>query len=180
MKKKQAVLAVIYAAVLVIIDQVIKYLVTSKMKLGEYHKVIGDILGLEYIRNTGSAWGILSDHPILLAIFSIFVLLLIVFAYKNLCCSDRYKPVRIMLITILGGAVGNMIDRFRLKYVVDYIYFKLIDFPVFNFADICVTLTVFLLLFLFIFKYSNNDFDVLIGEKTVNENGDYERRKHSD
>ena len=55
----------------------------------------------------------------------------------------------------MGGAIGNMIDRIRFKYVTDFIYFKIINFPVFNVADIFVTVSVFVLIFLFILKYKS-------------------------
>ena len=178
-KKKNITAAVILAAILVIVDQITKYAVVKNMSIGEYKPLIGDVFGLEYIKNTGSAWGMLSSHTTLLIILSLIIFILIIYGYKNLLCSDRYKILRICLVVVFGGAIGNLIDRIRLKYVVDFLYFKLIDFPIFNFADICVTVTLFLLILLFIFKFKNKDFDVLLGE-SVYSDGKYIEKKKSD
>ena len=62
---------------------------------------------------------------------------------------------------ITAGGIGNLIDRVRLNYVVDFIYFSLIDFPVFNVADIYVTVSMFLLLILVLFYYKDEDFQFL-------------------
>ena len=65
-----------------------------------------------------------------------------------------------------------MIDRIRLHYVIDFLYFRLIDFPVFNYADICVTVALFLIIFSMIFKYKVDDFDVCLGDKKYDEKTD--------
>ena len=76
-----------------------------------------------------------------------------------------------------------MIDRIRLNYVIDFIYFKFIKFPVFNFADICVTLSVILIVLLFIFKYNDDDYDVMLGMKKkekIKEDVKNQKENHSD
>ena len=62
---------------------------------------------------------------------------------------------------VLGGGVGNMIDRIRLDYVVDFIYFSCINFPIFNFADMCVTIGTIVLVILILFVYKENDLSFL-------------------
>ena len=110
----------------------------------------------------------LAGHTWLLVIISLLAILIIGYVYCNIS-HKKYTVLRICLALILGGALGNLIDRIRLKYVVDYLYFKLIDFPVFNFADICVTVPIALMVILCVFKYSGNDFDVIMGEKLIDE-----------
>ena len=73
--------------------------------------------------------------------------------------KKRYIPLHLLLIVIAAGAVGNMIDRLRLNYVVDFIYFSLINFPVFNVADIYVTAATFLLFFLILFYYKEEELE---------------------
>ena len=84
--------------------------------------------------------------------------------------DKKYLPISIACVFILGGALGNLIDRVRLGYVVDFLYFKLIDFPVFNVADIYVTVSVIVLILLMIFKYrSNEDIEFILGDKKKKE-----------
>ncbi len=172
MKKKNMIIGLIIAFVIMAIDQIIKFIVTSNMKLESEIKVFGDIFTLHYIRNTGSAWGMLSGHTVILIIVSIFAILVIGYVFMNIY-QPRYLALRLCLAMILGGALGNLIDRIRLKYVVDYLYFKLIDFPVFNFADIFVTVPVILMVLLVIFKYKGNDFDVIMGDMILTDDGEY-------
>ena len=75
--------------------------------------------------------------------------------------KKRYIPLHLLLIVIAAGAVGNMIDRLRLNYVVDFIYFSLINFPVFNVADIYVTLATAFLAIQVLFRYKEEDFGFL-------------------
>ena len=177
MKDKKIISGLVISIISMIIDQAIKLLIIKNFELGEEHKVLGDVFTLHYIRNTGSAWGMLAGHTWLLVIISLLAILIIGYVYCNIS-HKKYTVLRICLALILGGALGNLIDRIRLKYVVDYLYFKLIDFPVFNFADICVTVPIALMVILCVFKYSGNDFDVIMGEKLIDEKGEYiEKRK---
>ena len=75
--------------------------------------------------------------------------------------TGRYLPLRLCAVGIIAGAWGNCIDRIRLNYVVDFLYFKLIDFPIFNVADCYVTVATAVLLFLVLKVYSDEDFEVL-------------------
>ena len=76
--------------------------------------------------------------------------------------SKKFLPLRICAILIVSGAIGNLIDRIRLQYVIDFFYFKLIDFPVFNVADIFVTVSTILLLVLVLFYYKEEDFEQIL------------------
>ena len=76
-------------------------------------------------------------------------------------CTKKnvFKDIRLLIVLILSGAVGNMIDRIRYQYVIDFLYFKWIDFPVFNIADCYVTVGFILLIILILFKYKDEDFE---------------------
>ena len=73
--------------------------------------------------------------------------------------TRRYLPLRVCMVLLVSGALGNVIDRVMHRYVVDFFYFKLIDFPVFNVADIYVTVGTFILAFLLLFYYKEEDLD---------------------
>ena len=79
--------------------------------------------------------------------------------------TKKYAPLRICAIFILAGGLGNFIDRVRLNYVVDFFYFELIDFPIFNVADIYVTVTMFVLLYLIFFYYKEEDLDGIFSRR---------------
>ena len=86
-------------------------------------------------------------------------------------------PLRVLCVLIAAGGIGNLIDRIFRGFVVDMIYFRLIDFPVFNVADIYVTVFTILLFVLILFKYSDEEFDIMLGSKkkaveTVSKNND--------
>ena len=137
MKAKRISLATLLIIVLVAIDQLTKYLVVKNMKpYSDEIKIIGDGLVLYYIKNTGAAWGSFNKNTMLLAGVSVVMIIFLGYLFfKNIDRDDR-KLLRLFTVITIGGAIGNLIDRIRLNYVVDFIYAKFIDFPVFNFADI--------------------------------------------
>ena len=120
---------------LVAIDQGIKYLISSNMKLGESVPLIEDMIHITYITNSGGAFSILQGQTLLLIIIPVtLTVALIVYIYK------KRKSAGFMFLfslsMICAGGLGNLIDRVRFGEVVDFIDFRF--FPVFNFADICV------------------------------------------
>lgn len=117
-------------------DQGIKWYVTNNMALGESNAVIDGIFHITYIRNNGAAFSIFKGQTALLGIVTgVLIIVGLVFLYIR-----RYSENKLMMYSvsmIIGGGIGNLIDRIRLGYVVDYLDFRV--FPVFNLADICVT-----------------------------------------
>ena len=79
--------------------------------------------------------------------------------------TREYQWVRAAMVPVLAGAVGNLLDRLFRGYVVDFFYFKLIDFPVFNVADIYVTTAAVILIVLIVFLYKEEDFDRIFPKK---------------
>ena len=161
MKAKKFIISLIIVAVIVLADQITKLLIVNNYNLKDEKQIIGDFLVLTYIRNSGAAWGSFAGKTAILVIFSIIVFIFIFRSYIRILEDPKYKPIRICYLCVVGGAIGNMIDRIRLHYVIDFIYFKFIDFPVFNIADIFVTLSVIVLVILFIFKYKDEDYEII-------------------
>lgn len=147
--------------VLIAIDQVSKYWVRTDLINRDSLPIIPDVLKLQYHTNTGAVWGIMGGKVEFLRIFTLIVLVLILFFYTRIPREKRFRPLSIIIVFILAGAVGNLIDRFALGHVVDFIYFELINFPLFNFADICLTVSSILLFILAIFYYKDEDFAFL-------------------
>lgn len=125
--------------ILVMIDQITKKLATKFLCNKEPIVLIDKILELTYTENRGAAFGILQNKHMLFYILTIFVLVLLIYMLQKLSLTKENFVFFVIIVLIFSGAVGNFIDRIKNKYVVDYIYFKLINFPVFNFADICIT-----------------------------------------
>ena len=119
-------------------DQVTKYLIQANMKPGECIPLIPGVIEISFVKNTGAAWGMMSGARWFFIILTIIVcILLAYFLVKNKGTMTKLSHYSFVLI--LGGAIGNLIDRIALGYVRDMIYFSLINFPVFNVADSAVT-----------------------------------------
>ena len=114
-----------------------------------------------YLENRGAAFGILQGQKAVFLICTAVVLVLIAFYYNRLPGGRRYTLMRVVAVLLAAGALGNLIDRMRYSYVVDFLYFKLIDFPVFNVADCYVTVGAVLLAVLILFVYKEEELGFL-------------------
>lgn len=153
----------VLAAILILLDQWSKYLVVLHLKGQKDISLISGVLELTYLENRGAAFGLLQDQRILFLISGLLLIVAVFWFFRKASGSPRFLPLKICLTILLAGALGNMIDRVRLGYVVDFIYVKLIDFPVFNVADIYVTVTAFLLVFFVLCYYKEEDFEEIFG-----------------
>ena len=142
---------------LILPDQLTKQLAVRSLASGKSIPLIPGVLELTFVRNRGAAFGILQDARLFFFVITLAALLVIGFVYARVPSGRRYLPMRICLCLIAAGAIGNLIDRAALSYVRDFIYFRLIDFPVFNVADIYITCATFAMLFLSLFYYKNDD-----------------------
>jgi signal peptidase II len=135
----------------VVFDQLTKHLVDRLMTLHESHALLDGLLSLTYVRNRGAAFGILSDaelpfQPALFAIVSLLALAAIAVYAWRLPAASRLPQSALALI--MGGAIGNLLDRARLGFVIDFIdvYWGPHHWPAFNVADSCITIGVTLLI----------------------------------
>lgn len=151
------VLFVLISGFLIFIDQLTKKLAFNYLYNKEPIVLIDNVLELVYVENRGAAFGILQNKHILFYILTVVVIMILLFNLYKLELTSKYIPYFAFLILIFSGAIGNFIDRVKNKYVIDFIYFKLIDFPVFNFADICITIGCVVLIFSIIFIYKGED-----------------------
>ena len=151
--------ALISVVVLVCIDQFTKYLVVGHLKDRPAYVLIRNIFQLEYLENRGAAFGILQNQRIFFYISVLLITAAVIWFYSKVPMEKKYLPLRICAVLIVGGAFGNCIDRIRPNYVVDFFYFKLIDFPIFNVADIYVTVAAFLLVILILVYYKEEDLE---------------------
>lgn len=127
----------VFSAFVVLLDQLTKYLTVLYVKPAGSVDFIPGILGFTYAENTGGPWSILSDHTWILILVSLVFFALIFFAVGKKWFTGT--GVLWSLFAIIGGGIGNLIDRVRLGYVVDMLQTKFMDFPVFNVADCFIT-----------------------------------------
>ena len=146
---------------LLVLDQITKLLAESYLKSKESIILIQKIFRLEYLENRGAAFGILQGQRWFFLILAILVLLAVLIIYWRLPLKKRFIPIYLCLVLIAGGAVGNSIDRFANGYVVDFLYFNLINFPIFNVADIYVTIAAVLIIIFIGLIYREDDFTEL-------------------
>ncbi|TYP60011.1 signal peptidase II [Thermosediminibacter litoriperuensis] len=137
----------ILAAAVFIIDQFTKYIVRVGMVPHQSIPVIKDILYITYIQNTGAAFSILQGRVIFFTTVSLMVIAALIFYIFRIPPEKRF--FRMVLSLILGGAAGNLADRLRFGYVVDFIDFRV--WPVFNLADSAIVIGVALLAYIIIF-----------------------------
>ncbi|MFO7534844.1 MAG: signal peptidase II [Kiritimatiellia bacterium] len=127
-------------------DQVVKELVRRHFFVGESVSVISGFFSLTYVRNTGAAWGMFDGSNVALALFSLAVLVLLVVLRRHFIGTSLWQ--RLALGLMAGGILGNLFDRLRLGYVVDFLHFYRggYHFPSFNIADAAICTGVFLYL----------------------------------
>jgi len=133
-------------ALVVGFDQVTKYLVSTLMDSGQSIPIINNWLYLTYVRNPGAAFGMLPYRTVFLIVVTVLVAVFIVYYYRTL--PPGYRLLRVALALQLGGAVGNLIDRVRNAYVVDFIDVSFFP-PVFNVADSAIVIGIGLFLIAF-------------------------------
>ncbi|MBQ6553012.1 MAG: signal peptidase II [Clostridia bacterium] len=157
------------SAALVAADQITKALAVAYLKPVTTVPIIRDVLHLTYRENTGAAFSILSGFRWGFVILAVIVCAAVI--YINASRKIDSKMFYASSILVVAGAIGNVIDRIATGAVVDFIDFRLIDFPVFNFADICLTVGVAMLFIYFLFFYGKEKKTVKTEETPDEDNG---------
>lgn len=127
----------------VLLDQISKLIVVKTLPLYDSVILINGIFSFTHIQNRGAAWGMFSENRwifLTATAIAIVILPIVLYKYRNL-----HVLFGISMSMIIGGAIGNMIDRVFLGYVVDFLEFTFIDFPVFNIADVCIVVGTFMM-----------------------------------
>lgn len=143
--KKQSLLpwSLILIVGLIIVDQIVKHWVTSNIPLNGSRTFIPGLLDLDNLHNTGAAWSMLEGRQWFFAVITVIAIIVVAYLmWKN----RRSAWMMTGLSLIMAGAVGNFIDRLSQRYVVDMFALRNVNFPVFNVADACLTVGVFIML----------------------------------
>ncbi|HFU3983869.1 TPA: signal peptidase II [Streptococcus suis] len=143
----------IVAAVLIVLDQLVKAWTVANIALDTVEPFLPGFMSLAYLRNYGAAWSILENQQWFFTIVTIAAVTGLIWYYINQIQGNIWTLFSLSLM--IAGALGNFIDRIRLGYVVDMFHLDFISFPVFNVADICLSVGVGIL-FICIMKEENN------------------------
>ena len=187
---KQLVSGGIFIFVLILLDQITKHLAVLHLKNKPAIPIIKDVFELQYLENTSAAFGmdpikllhnifhfsIFESNPQLYLnvrmgffyLLTILIVILLCYVYKKIPNTKRYLFMDYILLFFIAGAIGNLIDRITNQYVIDFLYFKLIDFPIFNVADIYVTCAAFSMIGLGLFYYKDEDVEAIFPSKKKN------------
>ena len=160
MTKRPAVnliIDVVIMCLLIVADQYTKALAVVMLKDKPAIPIISGILEFNYLENRGAAFGMMQNQKIFFIFVAVIILGCIIYMLVKAPAQKKYVILHILLVFIAAGAIGNMIDRLSLNYVVDFIYIKAINFPIFNVADIYVTVSTILLAIVLIFVYKDDD-----------------------
>lgn len=172
---KSIIIGILFIITFVAFDQVTKYLAVTKLKDNDPFVILDGVFEFLYVENRGAAWGAFAGK---LGMFIALTFIIIPLIIWTICRINQMieffgkkvnikalRFLQINLVLLIAGAIGNLIDRMINGFVVDFIYFKLIDFPVFNIADCYITVATALFLIISLFFFKNNELDYLTCSK---------------
>ena len=162
---KAGIIIAVFICVLLALDRLTKFLAQFFLMETDGISIIKNVLKLQYLENRGAAFGMLQNKQIFFWILTVVVAAFLIWFFIRVPKNKYYRPIIFAVTILFSGAIGNFIDRVVNKYVIDFIYFEIIDFPIFNVADIYVTISVVLLLILVIFHYKEGDFFFISNKK---------------
>ena len=148
---------ILFAAA-VLLDQFTKWLAYTRLRGICSVTLIPGVLKLQYLENRGAAFGMLENRQWIFIIFACIIMGGCCFYGFRLPRTRKFIPMKLCLTLLSAGALGNMIDRIWHNYVIDFIYFSCINFPIFNVADIYVTVSVTVIVILVLFYYKEEDY----------------------
>lgn len=160
-KRNSCIIGIVSSILLLAFDQFTKYLASTYLKGGHSIILIKGVFQLHYLENRGAAFGMMQGMKPWFVIGTLVMLVLMILVYWKSPMEKRYGWARFILILLTAGALGNLTDRLVLDYVVDFFYFELIDFPIFNMADIYVSCGMAFLILVCFFYYKEDELDRL-------------------
>ena len=162
---KRIVWAILGVAALTGLDQWTKQLAVNHLQGQPPIPLWEGVFELQFTTNRGAAFGIFQNQRWVFLVITAAVMALLIWLFFKLPKTRHFLPLQILCVVVEAGALGNMIDRVRLGYVIDFLYFKLIDFPIFNVADCYVTLGTILAALLLLFYYKEEEWSFLGSQK---------------
>lgn len=188
-KKSMRLQAISYIGVViaVLIDQFTKYLANAYLNGRQARVLIPGVFEFRYLENESAAFGVdfislldkifhfayFEENPdaflrtkmLFFVVVTLIVVAVLLLLYRRLPWERHWLAMNLIILAFTAGAIGNLIDRIVHNYVIDFLYFSLIDFPIFNVADIYVTVASFALIFSVFFVYTEEDFEAVFPKK---------------
>ena len=159
---KRQILFLLISFLLIIPDYVTKQLAVQHLSDGTKIVVLKQVLYLLYIENRGAAFGVFQGAQYMFYLITVVVMGGILYIVNRIPEDKKYRPLYLVSVLIFAGAIGNFIDRLKQQYVVDFIYFSPIDFPVFNVADIYITIGAIMMCCIIVFLFNEDDLGTLM------------------
>lgn len=152
---------IIIMGLLIGLDQITKYFAVLNLKDKPAIKIIDRVFELHYLENRGAAFGMLQNQKLMFVVIACIMMVVVCYVLLKIPEERKYAVLKICMLLVGAGAIGNLIDRLANGFVVDFFYFVLIDFPIFNVADIYVTISCILLIITILFFYREEDLKFL-------------------
>lgn len=136
----------IFSLIVIIVDQILKSIVNRSILLNHHIKIINHFFYISHVHNEGAAWSIMSGNRVFLIMIAIISIIVV---YKVFMEKSELNKYNIFVYSLLlGGIIGNLIDRIIYGYVIDYIelIFGNYHYPIFNLADICIVISIILII----------------------------------
>lgn len=160
--KIRPLISALIIALLVVIDQISKVIAYNTLAVnGNASTIKNAVFSFYYVENTGISFSMLNSKMTLIIIITTIILICLLYVLIKTPKTLYYMPFSIALSVIVAGAIGNLYDRIFRGYVIDFIMLEFINFPVFNFADICVCVGLLVLVILIFFRYKDKDFEFI-------------------
>lgn len=160
--KIRPLISALIIALLVVIDQISKVIAYNTLAVnGNASTIKNAVFSFYYVENTGISFSMLNSKMTLIIIITTIILICLLYVLIKTPKTLYYMPFSITLSVIVAGAIGNLYDRIFRGYVIDFIMLEFINFPVFNFADICVCVGLLVLVILIFFRYKDKDFEFI-------------------
>lgn len=163
--RKHVVGGFLAVVLLVAADQLTKYFASAYLAGSSGKPVIPGVFELFYLENRGAAFGMFANRQWFFIAIAVLMIAAAFYVYLHLPQGRRYTALRFVCVLIAAGAAGNMLDRLIYHYVIDFLYFSLIDFPVFNVADCYVCVGAALTVIFLFTLYKEDDFKFLYPRK---------------
>lgn len=176
----QMLLSLPVIALLLGLDQWAKYWAYNDLRINGPVTLIKGVFSFTWTQNDGAAWGMMGGN-VLLNWLPVLIALVILVFYQRVPMTKRMLPLNILMLLLFSGAVGNRIDRSLYGYVQDFLYFELIDFPIFNIADCYIVVSCIAMIFFFLFYYKDeNEFKGVFSFRKGNKQGSTADKKSGD
>jgi len=159
-KFRSYAIAIVSCIAAILFDQYTKHLAVVHLKDQESITLIPGVFQLHYLENRGAAFGIMQGRQYIFTIGALIIVAVVIWLYRKIPHTKKYYLMRICAVLLCAGAIGNLIDRVSQGFVVDFFFFYLIDFPIFNVADCFVVISCILFAFSILFYYKDHDLEM--------------------